>query len=331
MDLFNGNKRLEQAIFTGMDYALWSRHDIGNPFPPFMMLFKDDQRKLVRTFSDGDPNAAFEEILKGENIIYDQIVMCCEGRVSHDGQKEDAVIVKGFDTSEPKGFLFVQRFRGIESGEAFRKLGNSALLSKDEQLPTALVERTGNKEMEAPYISGMTVTTDDNQIKRVIVLGNNNASTLANIIFDNTLNILNEREYNFSGEIEYHFVPDSLKIGEFEDFIFNQVKEQLKNNQTVIQWENEFSKELVIRFKFGNNRPAREEDLPENAISYVALSKKELLDEFNRIVSIPGARTDVTALIQMTALMKEFNDRGIALPGPDNNNQETKKWWQFWK
>lgn len=64
MDPFKGNKRLESAIYDGMDYALYSRHDLTNTFMPFMMLYKDGNQKLVRVAYEGDPNIGFEEILK---------------------------------------------------------------------------------------------------------------------------------------------------------------------------------------------------------------------------------------------------------------------------
>ena len=48
MDFFQGNQKLEEAIFTGLDYALFSKQDLEDAFTPFMMLHKDGNSRLVR-------------------------------------------------------------------------------------------------------------------------------------------------------------------------------------------------------------------------------------------------------------------------------------------
>ena len=122
MDIFEGNQQLEAVIFEGLDYALYSRHDISDTFVPFIMLHQGPEKRLIRLAVGGDPNAAFEEWLGKSGETYDYIVFCCEGRIPHGDTKHDAVIVKGFDTSLPQGFLFGQRFQGIESGGKFKKV-----------------------------------------------------------------------------------------------------------------------------------------------------------------------------------------------------------------
>jgi len=254
MDLFNENKRLEEAVFTGMNHALWSRHDIDGPFTPFMMLHKDGQKKLVRLVANGDPNEMFEKMLADDKETYDQIVMCYEGRVTHDGQKYDAVIVKGFDTSEPKGLLFVQRFRGIESGSPFEKFGNPALYGKDEKLPVPLTARTTNKSIEEPYFQSMLVKLDNGLNKWVIVLAHDNHSTLSNMIFDATLNILDQQKPDFSGEIEARFAPGSIEKDEFSQFIFSQLNQQIQKRPEVLAWEQRFGRSIILSFFFGHER-----------------------------------------------------------------------------
>ncbi len=56
-----------------MDYALYSRHDISDTFMPFMMLYKDGKKKLIRLAFEGDPNIAFLESLNKEQETFDQI------------------------------------------------------------------------------------------------------------------------------------------------------------------------------------------------------------------------------------------------------------------
>lgn len=341
MDLFDGNRKLEEVIFTGMDYALWSRHDIEGAFTPFMMLFKDEQRRLHRVVSAGDPNEMFEKMLQEDTETYDQIVMCFEGRVSHNGEKHDAIIVKGFDTSHPKGLLFVQRFRGKESGEGFEKLGNPALYSREEKLPTKLVARTSNKTIPEPYITGVTITKDNGLLRHTWYVGHSNASILSNIIFDTTLNIVERKETNFSGEIEFKFVPGMLKIGEFEKFIFSQLRKQVKKRPEVIQWENSFSKSLILDFVFEEepeeNKPeaaSEKSSQPETPVNeYAGMSTEVLRGELRTTLSIPWAKNSPEGARRIAAMQAELERRSASsstqVTEPDNNKE--KKWWQFWK
>jgi hypothetical protein len=337
MDIFNGNSKLEEAIFTGMDYALWSRHDINSPFTPFMMLFKDGKRKLTRVVADGDPNAVFEKMLREDKETYDQVVMCLEGRVPVGNEKQDAIIVKGFDTSEATGLLFAQRFRGIESGAPFEKLGNIALYSKEEKLPVKLVPRKTNKEVEEPYISGMVVSTDDNMVRRIIIAGHDNASYLAPRLFDAVLNILDKKEDNFSGNFEIKFVPGTLKNDDLTQFILRQTHQQITTHRETLAWEKQFNRKVKVSFNFDENGKVAEavkpaSDKPADTTNkYSGLAEEELNEEFHRIVSIPNARTNITALTEMAALMKEYKTRGLELPGVGASRPKGKKWWEFWK
>ena len=132
MDIFQGNKKLEEVTFAGLNHALWNRYNQAEPFALFMLLHQGENMKIVRLFVGGDPNVAFANSLEKATETYDQIVCCMEGRIEHEGKKQDAIFVKVFDSSHEKGLMFSQRFRGIESGQSFKKLGNPALISMDE-------------------------------------------------------------------------------------------------------------------------------------------------------------------------------------------------------
>lgn len=147
---------------------------------PFIMFHKDGKSKLVRIAIEGDPNEGFQEIIEKDQDQYDQIVFCFEGRIPIEGQKYDAIIVKGFDTSQEHGLMFFQRFRGIESGSSFMKIGNPGLISKDVPLPVKVIDRSTNKTIEEPYVSIMSIKDSADRISKVNVAGHENASFLSN-------------------------------------------------------------------------------------------------------------------------------------------------------
>ncbi|MFN8394132.1 MAG: hypothetical protein U0176_05595 [Bacteroidia bacterium] len=254
MDIFNGNKKLEEVIFDALDYALYSRHDIRDVFVPFMVLHSGGERRLVRLVGGGDPNAGFEQMLRGMTESYDFIATCCEGRMTHGDTKQDAIFVKGFDTSLPEGFLFGQRFQGIESGGPFRKLGNPALLSKTEPLPVPLVARDEDEEYDEPYVSGMVVKAPHGSTKRVIVASHTSASVLSPALFDFVVQAISKAEPDFSGEFLFNFVPDSLKNDGLNRFILDMLHQDLLEFLAVKAWESKTGHRLQISLEFNDGK-----------------------------------------------------------------------------
>lgn len=265
MNLFQGNGKLEEVIFTGLNYAFYSRHEQKEMLIPFMMLHKDGNSKLVRVLVDGDPLESFRKLLQNEPDSYDQIALCFEGRVPHNGAKQDALIVQGFDTSQEKGFMFLQRFTGIESGKPFQKLGNPALVSMDEVLPVPLVARTRNKSIEEPYVSAIAFKGAAGEMHRTILAGHPSPSILAIHLFEEVLNLLDRKEPSFSGKFILKFVPDSMPFDGFTVFIFNQLVQDLKSHPLVQNWEQQFKKTLRIELNYPENEGAAEIPTPSEA------------------------------------------------------------------
>ncbi|OHX64542.1 hypothetical protein [Flammeovirga pacifica] len=237
MDVFQGNQKLEEAIFSGMDYALYSRHDLEVPFVPFMMLYKNGQSKLVRVAVEGNPLEAFSSTLRNDDEQYDQIIMCLEGKVPFEETKHDAIIVKGYDTSSPNGIMFIQRFKGLELGEPFQKLGNPTLVSKEEPLPVQLIKRDTFKEIDQPYLSGISRVNGDKQIIKELFAGHYNASTLSNHLFEVVLDIFEAADNDFSGEIIINIIPNSIEENAFSDFIFSLLVSDIRENPIIKGWE----------------------------------------------------------------------------------------------
>ncbi|MEY3443283.1 MAG: hypothetical protein RLZZ519_1564 [Bacteroidota bacterium] len=254
MDMFEGNKKLEAVIFDGLDYALYSRHDIRGPFSPFMMLYQGEKKQLMRLMGSGDPMVGLEDMLRKSGETYDYIVMCCEGRIPHGDSKHDAVMVKGFDTSRPQGFLFGQRFQGIESGGKFKKLGNPALLSKTEPLPVPLVDRNDDEEFDEPFISGMVVKSPSGKLERVIFAGHESASVLSPLLYEAVAGALKKAEPDFSGQFTFNFVPDTLKDSGLTQFILAQLYVELLETPAIQQWESRNGRKLEILLEFNQGK-----------------------------------------------------------------------------
>lgn len=265
MDIFKGNQKLEEELFTTLDYAIYSRSDLESMFTPFMRLTKNGKTKLVRSVYEGNPIEGFKKILKEEKEIYDQIVYALEGRIAFQGEKYDAIFVTAFDTSHEKGITFVQRFRGKETGKGFERLGNSALLSQEEELPVQRVERETGKDVEAPSISATLEKKSAEEFFVRIKAGHTNASTLSNLLFDTVLNILDRNDKAFNGVFKIHIDPNLITQGGFTSFIFNQLIVDLKNNSVVLDWERSFNKTINIELIYNDgedtvkNEPVKNE------------------------------------------------------------------------
>jgi len=139
----------------------------------------------------------------------------------------------------------------------------------------------------------------------------------------------------FGGEITYH-IGKELELN-------NQLIEKCQNYCKQIE-TNEMAQSLIkiltnspinISFYYQNKKIAPAEsntaDTLQN-LNFSDMTEQELNNEFYRIVSIPNARKNITALTEMSALMQEYKKRGLELPTKKPLLSESpKKWWQFWK
>lgn len=254
MSIFNGKQRLAEAIFTGIDYSLYIRHDLTEPFMPYIMTFKDGEITNRLVGVSDSPEETLNQMMQAIGQPYDYAVMCMEARVSTgDGAKQDAIMVKGFDTSEPMGMLFGQRFNAPETGVAFGRIGRPTLFGQEVPLPVALVTREP-KEAEAPYISAIAAKNDNGTVKKIVIAGHSNASMLAHELVQYTRNMLEEHGTNFSGEMEFSFVPTIGRMGAFEKWLYNEMIERIQSQPAVIKWEKQYARKLVITLNFNEDK-----------------------------------------------------------------------------
>ncbi len=133
----------------------------------------------------------------------------------------------------------------------------------------------------------------------------------------------------FGGEISFK-LNDNIELNQTLIDKCHSYIQQIEKNE-ILQTISQTLTSNTVNFKFYHNEnliaPSNSHKSYEESDSS-DLSKctnSELDEEFNRIINIPNARTNIEALTTMSKLITEYKKRGIKMPN------ERKKWWQFWK
>lgn len=166
-----------------------------------------------------------------------------------------------------------------------------------------------------------------------------NSDSIENLVLDvnksyqQILLMIMERKF-FGGEIQYH-LSNELKLNDVFTEKCKNIVEQIRKNemaQNIIKVTT--GKSLEFKFFSNNKLIAPKVEVQNEDFSHYSL--QDLENIYYEIISIPNARTNITALTKMTMLIEEYEKRGIPMPGEKQIEQETqyepsKKWWQFWK
>lgn len=246
MDPFNGNKNFENAVFTAMDYAFYSRHDIDGMLAPFIMNFNKNEFGLTRVIPENNPETAILNVLKENDIAGDYLAYAIEGRMEHNGKKVDAIFVKAFDTSKETGIMFAQKFRGLESGKPFTKIGNPALVSLDEPLPVEKKKRKKDKQLEDPYVAALVVKGDKGLTYRQIMVMCDQLPLAAPQITNLILEAVSKNESDFSGEFRLKFHPNSIENNPFTQFQIHQLFDDIQLFDEVKNWEKQKGRKILL-------------------------------------------------------------------------------------
>lgn len=130
------DKRLVDMMFFGLDYGIDNIKMNGKgPLVPFVVTEKGAENKLNRFAAERLEDGLMEAIkfLEGEKdsrfgvIVYD-------GYLTVDGQKLDAVLVKGFDRNDEVGYMIGQRYKPKKLLKSFELVGSPAFIGNDEQV-----------------------------------------------------------------------------------------------------------------------------------------------------------------------------------------------------
>ena len=127
-----------------------------------------------------------------------------------------------------------------------------------------------------------------------------------------------EKRKNISGQFELNILQVADKNVDFLTFLVaNAINEELES-ASAKSWKQETRRTVNIIVKRGDDifyESTTPATAPNETRGYEQFTDKQLYDEFYRITSMPNARTNITALTQMAALINEFKFRGLELPG----------------
>lgn len=135
-EINNADKKLVDLMFVGLDHGIESIKVSGKgPLIPFVMLETTGQRNLKRyvaeKLEDG-LNEALKDVQNDKDC--DFAILVYDGYLTIDGQKYDAVIVKGFDRKDKIGYQIGQRYEPSKFLKSFKLIGNAAYIGTEEQL-----------------------------------------------------------------------------------------------------------------------------------------------------------------------------------------------------
>lgn len=339
MDIFNGNRKLEELTLFGVDWGIYLRHNSDAPIAPFMYL-KDGDTQYVRVLmTDGDPLAYAKQVLLSEEKPYQQIVIGFEGILRDEqGEGTDAIIVHGFDVTQPKGVSLGQRFLPKEKGK-FKKIDRIVYLGNPD-IPISL-QHTENPDYSVEEIgfNAIRLKSEENGLENYMaVFTHNSPSVIANTIKRFLRAKFNdESSSNLDGEFKLQITDNCVKNEDLLRFLVKNAIEEELEDEGAVQWRKKTGRGILVTANYNDKCifEKKEEKLQkDSALGQVAL--EELDAKFYSILQIPNARTNIEALTKMSELLKEYEKRGIATPDKRrvNANKKTsieKKWWEFWK
>ena len=135
-DLKKADKKLVDMMFFGLDYGIDNIKINGKgALVPFVVTEKDGQNKLDRFVTERLEDGLNEGLRFLENEKESRFgVIVYDGFLTVDGQKIDAVLVKGFDRNDEVGYMIGQRYKPKKILRSFELIGNPAFIGNDEQL-----------------------------------------------------------------------------------------------------------------------------------------------------------------------------------------------------
>ena len=135
-DIKQADKRLVDMMFFGLDYGIENIQINGKgSLVPFVVTEKEGQNKLDRFVTERLEDGLSEGLRFLENEKESRFgVIVYDGFLTVDGQKIDAVLVKGFDRHEEVGYLIGQRYKPKKILRSFGLIGNPAFIGNEEQV-----------------------------------------------------------------------------------------------------------------------------------------------------------------------------------------------------
>lgn len=325
-----------------LDWGIFLRHDLDSPIAPFMYLWNGEERQTRVLMTDGDPVEYAKKVLESEEKSFQRFVIGMEGYLRDEkNERTDAIIVQGFDKTQEKGTALGQMFEPKEKNGTFRKIDRVTYLGSPAlHLP---VETTDNPDysVEEPGFNAMSLKDGDlTQILAFVTHGNPSvvADTVRRFL---RAKLTDNTAATFSGRFDIQITPGMINHDDFLKFLVVNAADEERKSPRGTEWESKTGKKILLNINHGEKRfltefetenkpvgaPPAAEPKTEKKAKYAAFSESELNREYRRILSVPNARTNFTALNDIAELMTEYEKRGIAMPG---KGAEKKPWWKFW-
>lgn len=332
MNIFNSNDRLRELAMYALDWGVFLRHDMDSNIAPFLILQNGEDTYMRVLMTDGDPIDYAKRVLSKEDKNFEQFAIGVEGYTrDKDNNKVDAIVVQAYDVTQDKGVILAQSFKPKENGgfgkiDKIAFLGHTGLIIDKKDNPAAIYT------VEPAAVNGIAVKDDEDTCKYLAVFVHGNASVVANEIrYYIRGSFTGEKRATISGQFELNVLEEYIKDVEFLTFLVTNVINEELDTPGVKSWKQETGRTVHVIVKHGENviynssnntstPPVAEE--VESKPQYGHLSPAELHAEFHRIVAIPNARTNITALTEMSALMDEYKKRRLELPGKDSTGYE---------
>lgn len=343
MDIFNSNRRLEELTMHALDWGLFLRHDSEVGIAPFMYLQNGNEKSTRVLMTDKDPIEFAKSILQKEEKPFEQFVIGFEGYLIDDNNNRvDSIIVQGFDITQEKGVALGQMFNPKENG-GFKKIDKITFLGNPDLILSMKENHNADYSIEEIGFNAIAMSDDNNLTSYVAVFCHDNPSVVANTIKRFLRSkIGGEKKNELSGKFELNIPEGQINYDQFLKFLVaNSIEEEIQSENSKI-WTTQTNRKFDIVCKNGESIIFKSSDYVAEKLSsnkpnidttgYETFSQQELQNEYYYILSIPNARTSVEALTKMTNLMKEYENRGLTMPGNNSPQRQTnKKWWQFWK
>lgn len=304
-----------------LDWGLFQRHNTDSGLTPFIFLQKDKEISIRVLMTDGNPVDYAKRVLAKEEVNYDQFAICFEGYLRNDDNSNtrvDAILVQTYDITQDKGVILAQAFNPKENG-GFRKIDKMTFLGHSDLIVDKRINPTVDYSVEAPAVTGFSLKGDaDDKLKYVAAVVHEKPSVVANEIkFYLRDSFSGEKRKNISGQFELNILQVADKNVDFLTFLVaNAINEEL-GSDSAKSWKQETGRTVNIIVKRGDDiiyESTTPATAPNETRGYEQFTDKQLYDEFYRITSVPNVRTNITALTQMTVLIKEFKFRGLELP-----------------
>jgi hypothetical protein len=346
MDVFNGNRKLEEAVMYSIDWGIFLRHNLSGTIAPFMFLINGQEKHVRVLMTDGDPVEYAKSILSNEKFPFQQFVIGMEGYLRDDNNvRIDAIIVQGFDKTQEKGVVLAQMFEPLEQNGTFKKIGRVTFLGNPE-LPVEL-EKVEHPNYAAEEVGFNSMTLAFGEMTQYMAFfSQKNPSLIASTIKRFLRAKLMDNNTSFSGRFALQINPGLIGNDDFLKFLVLTAVDEERKSDHGLAWEKNMGRKILFNISHGDisyltefgdempkpsHTPEVESDKKES--KYSTYTVEELHKDFYRIISIPNARTNLSALTQMAELMAEYEKRGVAMPDNKTSsalNTPSKPWWKFW-